>query len=63
VKHETLFNNQDVSAAGEIQITRGVVVDYNNSSGTYTFTEDDQFKRALLESWVKVKPRLIKRLK
>lgn len=35
VKHETLFHNADVLAAGEIWIKNGVVCDVNDLSGSY----------------------------
>lgn len=35
VKHETLFHNADVLAAGEIAIDAGVVTGLNDHSGTY----------------------------
>jgi hypothetical protein len=35
VKHETLFNNADVRAAGEVDISRGIVSMINDSSGSY----------------------------
>jgi hypothetical protein len=35
VKHETLFHNADVAAAGELQIRDGVVVHVNDRSGSY----------------------------
>lgn len=38
VKHETLFHNDPVEAAGEIQFTDGVVVGINDRSGSYGTT-------------------------
>jgi hypothetical protein len=35
VKHETLFHNADVRAAGELEIKAGVVVEVGDISGTY----------------------------
>lgn len=35
VKHETLFHNADVRAAGEIFFEDGLVVDVNDASGSY----------------------------
>lgn len=38
VKHETLFHNDPVEAAGEIQLEDGVVVGINDRSGSYGTT-------------------------
>jgi len=35
VKHETLFSNADVRAAGEIDLSRGVISMINDASGSY----------------------------
>jgi hypothetical protein len=35
VKHETLFHNRDVLAAGEICIQNGQIVDLNDCSASY----------------------------
>jgi hypothetical protein len=35
VKHETLFSNADVRAAGELEIRRGIVVEVGDVSGSY----------------------------
>jgi hypothetical protein len=35
VKHETLFHNADVRAAGELEIEAGVIVEVGDISGTY----------------------------
>lgn len=35
VKHETLFHNADVLAAGEISFRDGIVIDINDRSGSY----------------------------
>ncbi|MGZ5440466.1 MAG: hypothetical protein ACXW31_12410 [Thermoanaerobaculia bacterium] len=35
VKHETLFHNEPVEAAGEMQVAAGVVVAINDHSGSY----------------------------
>jgi len=35
VKHETLFNNADVRAAGELEVESGVIVKVDDISGTY----------------------------
>jgi hypothetical protein len=35
VKHETLFHNADVRAAGELEIDAGVIVEVDDISGTY----------------------------
>lgn len=52
VKHETLFTNADVLAAGEIQFTDGVVTDINDLSGSYgtqsVMESDPTFARDLL---------------
>ena len=50
IKHETLFSNAPVSAAGEIFITSGVVVHVNASSGSYNCDMDEQFVGAVLEA-------------
>jgi hypothetical protein len=54
VKHETLFHNDPVLAAGEVWITEGEVVAVNDHSGSYrtrTYLENDpQFARDLLEA-------------
>jgi len=35
VKHETLFHNGDVLAAGELEVRRGIIVGLNDHSGSY----------------------------
>ncbi|HVR41598.1 MAG TPA: hypothetical protein VMU84_21055 [Thermoanaerobaculia bacterium] len=35
VKHETLFHNADVRAAGELEVEAGVIIGVNDVSGTY----------------------------
>jgi hypothetical protein len=35
VKHETLFHNADVRAAGELEVVDGVIVEVGDVSGTY----------------------------
>jgi hypothetical protein len=35
VKHETLFHNADVRAAGELEVEHGVIVEVSDISGTY----------------------------
>lgn len=35
VKHETLFQNDDVRAAGELEVDDGVIVEVGDVSGTY----------------------------
>lgn len=52
VKHESLFSNEPVSAAGEIEFTDGVATDYNNLSGTYLIPMDQDFKGSLRESLI-----------
>ena len=41
VKHETLFHNADVRAAGEIEFREGVVVGLNSESGSYNQLGED----------------------
>lgn len=50
IKHETLFSNARVNAAGEVLIQQGVVVEVNAASGTYTCDMDDHFVGAVLEA-------------
>lgn len=54
VKHETLFHNADVLAAGEVQISNGVIVDLNDGSASYfargKLETDPAFAEALLKS-------------
>lgn len=54
VKHETLFHNADVLAAGEIKVTNGVVVGLNDKSGSYRtmgrLQTDRRFARAILNA-------------
>jgi hypothetical protein len=38
VKHETLFHNAPVEAAGEMQVADGIVVSINDRSGSYGTT-------------------------
>jgi hypothetical protein len=53
VKHETLFHNADVLAAGEICIQDGVIVNINDHSGSYDTIGDLEsnpaFATAVLE--------------
>src|ERR1041385_1336527 len=35
VKHETLFHNADVRAAGELEVFEGMIVTVNDHSGSY----------------------------
>jgi hypothetical protein len=53
VKHETLFHNADVLAAGEISIQNGVVVNVNDHSGSYgtvgELESNPAFAHAVLE--------------
>lgn len=68
VKHETLFHNADVWAAGEIQFREGIVVAINSLSGSYNTTGTDlleydwQFaaavNRAFAQSGIRVSPEL-----
>jgi len=52
VKHETLFHNADVEAAGEMQVRRGIIFAVNDLSGSYRTAgrlgEDRRFARAVL---------------
>lgn len=52
VKHETLFHNGDVAAAGEINVVDGVVASINDRSGSYGTTGqmkvDRRFANAVL---------------
>jgi hypothetical protein len=55
VKHETLFHNEDVLAAGEISIENGIVTGLNDHSTTYKtygFLETDtSFSQAVLDAF------------
>jgi hypothetical protein len=55
VKHETLFHNKNVLAAGEIGFTEGVITSINDHSGSYsTYTHIDitqSFVDALLQAF------------
>lgn len=71
VKHETLFHNADVLAAGEISIQDGIITDLNDLSGSYK-TEGElevnpDFSAAILNTIAKhnlpVSPELQKRLR
>jgi hypothetical protein len=35
VKHETLFHNEDVLAAGEVRFSAGIITEINDESGSY----------------------------
>lgn len=54
IKHETLYHNDDVMAAGEVVFRDGVVVDLNDKSGSYrTFGEmrvNPDFCKAVLDA-------------
>ena len=54
VKHETLFHNAHVLAAGEICIQDGVIVDLNDQSGSYgtlgALETNPQFADAILRA-------------
>ena len=54
VKHETLFHNADVEAAGEMEIERGVITAVNDFSGSYrtvgAIARDRRFVGAVLEA-------------
>jgi len=55
VKHETLFHNDSVEAAGEIHVRAGIVVDVNDRSGSYRTTGlmgiDRRMPKAILEAF------------
>jgi len=55
VKHETLFHNDSVEAAGEIQMREGIIVDINDRSGSYGTTGlmrvDRRMSKAILEAF------------
>lgn len=52
VKHETLFHNANVRAAGELMVRDGIIVDINDHSGSYgtygKLDSDRAFARAVL---------------
>lgn len=52
VKHETLFHNADVRAAGELEVEAGVIVEVGDISGTYgtpgRIQTDPSFANAVL---------------
>lgn len=52
VKHETLFHNADVRAAGELQVVGGIIVKVNDFSGSYRtvgkLDTDRRFAEAVL---------------
>jgi hypothetical protein len=54
VKHETLFHNADVRAAGELEIEAGVIVEVGDISGTYgtpgRIQTDPSFSDAVLRA-------------
>ena len=55
VKHETLFHNASVRAAGEIEITNGLVTNINDLTGSYRLRgyleSDPDFAGAVLRSF------------
>jgi hypothetical protein len=54
VKHETLFHNANVLAAGEIYFEEGVVIDINDRSGSYRtlgMLNTPDFARAVLTAF------------
>jgi hypothetical protein len=59
MKHETLFHNAPVEAAGEVQIQDGVVVGINDQSGSYGTTGlmgiDRRMGRAVLAAMLLAK--------
>jgi hypothetical protein len=52
VKHETLFHNADVRAAGEMAVVGGIIVSVNDFSGSYRtagkLETDRRFAEAVL---------------
>lgn len=51
VKHETLFHNASVRAAGEIYIEDGIIEKINDHSGTYlTFGKLHSFSKDIIEA-------------
>ena len=52
VKHETLFHNADVRAAGELTLRGGIIVRVNDQSGSYRTSgrldTDRRFAEAIL---------------
>src|SRR5436305_76328 len=58
VKHETLFRNAQVRAAGELFVEQGIIVQVNDLSGSYRTAgktdTDRQFARAVLAALEKV---------
>jgi hypothetical protein len=54
VKHETLFENAPVLAAGEVRVENGVIADINDESGSYdtrsAMQNDPQFASDILEA-------------
>jgi hypothetical protein len=58
VKHETLFRNAEVRAAGELFVEQGIIVHVNDLSGSYgtagQMDADRRFARAVLAALEKV---------
>ncbi len=54
VKHETLFHNANVLAAGELHVSDGIIEDINDHSGSYgtygKLDSDRGFARAVLRA-------------
>lgn len=54
VKHETLFQNAAVRAAGEVLVENGVITDINDASGSYNtrsvMESDPQFALDILQA-------------
>lgn len=54
VKHETLFENADVLAAGEVRIIEGVISEINDASGSYNtrtlLQNDPKFAQDILKA-------------
>jgi hypothetical protein len=54
VKHETLFHNAEVHAAGELEVLDGIIVEINDISGSYGtrghLQSDSEFAQAVLKA-------------
>jgi hypothetical protein len=54
VKHETLFHNADVRAAGELNVVDGIIIEINDISGSYgtpgRLQSDPEFAQAVLRA-------------
>ena len=58
VKHETLFHNADVRAAGELSVVDGIIVEVNDLSGSYRtagkLDTDRRFAESVLTAFDRV---------